>query len=76
MTKLLEDAITTVRTLPEDEHDAVADAMFAYLAGRGDNRLTQEQIEEVRQIQQELHDGKLRMVTDEEMASFWKNLGL
>jgi hypothetical protein len=33
MTKLLEDAITTVRTLPEDEHDAVADAMFAYLAG-------------------------------------------
>jgi hypothetical protein len=76
MTKLLEDAIATVRTLPEEEQDAVADAMFAHLAGREDYRLTEEQIEEVKQIQQELHDGKLRLASDEEMASFWKKLGL
>ena len=50
--------------------------MFAYAAGRGDYRLTEEQIEEVRQIQRELHDGKSQQVTDEEMASFWKKLGL
>jgi hypothetical protein len=76
MTKLLEDAIATVRTLPEEEQDAVADAMFAYVAGRGDYRLTEEQIKEVKQIQRELHDGKLQLATEEEMASFWKTLGL
>jgi hypothetical protein len=76
MTKLLEDAIATIRTLPEEEQDAAADALFAYLAGRRDYGLTEGQADEVRQIQQDLREGKLRLATDEEMAVTWKKLGL
>jgi len=77
MTKLLEQAIAQVRELSEAEQDAAADALFAHIAG--DHRryqLTQEQVADVKRIQQDLRDGKTRLLTDEEMAAFWKKCGL
>jgi len=77
MTKLLEQAIAKVRELSDTEQDAAADALFAHIAGdhRG-YQLMPEQVADVQRIQQDLRDGKTRLATDEEMASFWKKLGL
>lgn len=47
MTKLLEQAIAQVRDLPEPEQDAMAEALFAHLAGGQAYRLTDAQVEEV-----------------------------
>jgi hypothetical protein len=76
MTKLLEQAIAQARQLSEEEQDAVADALFAHLVGdHRRHRLTDEQVSDVRRIQQELRDGKTRLLTDDEMAAFWKKCG-
>ena len=76
MTKLLEQAIAQARELSEEEQDAVADALFAHLVGDHRRyRLTDEQVSDVRRIQQELRDGKTRLLTDDEMAAFWKKCG-
>ena len=77
MTKLLEQAIAKARALSEPEQDAIADALFAHLAG--DNRrvrLTPEQIADVTRIKDDLRGGKTRLDTDEEAAAFWKKCRL
>jgi hypothetical protein len=38
MTELLKEAIEVARQLPEEEQDAVADALFAYLANEARQR--------------------------------------
>jgi hypothetical protein len=77
MTKLLEQAIAKARQLSEDEQDAIADALFAHLAGN-DRRigLTPEQIADVTRIRDDLRSGRTRLATDEETAALWKKCGL
>ena len=36
MTKLLEEAVEELRSLPEDEQDRAVEALFAFAWGRGD----------------------------------------
>jgi hypothetical protein len=77
MTKLLEQAIAKARELSEDEQDAVADALFAHLAGDVRlYRLTPEQIADVNRIRDGLRSGRTRLATDEEAAVLWKKCGL
>jgi hypothetical protein len=70
MTKLLKQAIDQLRELPEEEQDAAADALFAYISS--DERqyaLRPEQVEEVRQIQNRLQKGLTRLATSAEVNS-------
>jgi len=70
MTKLLDQAIEHLRDLPEEEQDAAADALFAYIAS--DDRqyhLHPHQVAEVQRIRRGLADGKTRLATDQEMAA-------
>ncbi len=49
MTKLLDQAVARLRELPDEEQDAMAETLFAHLAGRDESyRLTEEQAKEVR----------------------------
>jgi hypothetical protein len=77
MTKLLEQAIETVRALSDADQDAAADALFAHLAG-GHRQvvLTSSQIEDVKRIQRELAEGRVQRASDEEMATLWRKCGL
>jgi hypothetical protein len=51
MTRLLEEAIEELRHLPEDEQDAAADVLFAYITSdERQYRLHPHQIAEVRRI--------------------------
>jgi hypothetical protein len=73
MTKLLEEAINELRNLPEDEQDAAADALFAYISS--DERqyhLRSDQIAEVHRIQRAFRDGKTRLATDAEVSAVKK----
>jgi hypothetical protein len=45
MTKLLEEAVAELRTLPEDEQDRAAAALLAFTRDREDYTLSVEQIE-------------------------------
>jgi hypothetical protein len=77
MTKLLEQAIAKARELSASEQDASADALFAHLAGGGPHyRLDPEQVADVRRIRDDLHSGRTRLATDEEVAAVWKKCGL
>jgi hypothetical protein len=69
MSKLLQEAIQTLRELPEDEQDAAADVLFAYIAS--DERqygLRPDQAEEVRRIRRDLKTGKTHLATADEVA--------
>ncbi len=48
MTKLFEDAVRQVESLPESEQDAAAGALLDYVKHMHDMRLTDEQVAEVR----------------------------
>ena len=77
MTKLLEEAIEHLRELPEDEQDAAADAVIAYVSS--DERhyhLHPSQVAEVQRIRRALRDGKTRLATDAEVAATRKKSGL
>ena len=77
MTKLLEQAIAEARELSEQEQDAIADALFAHLAG--DARpfsLTPDQMADVKRIREDLRAGRTRLATDGETAALWKKCGL
>ncbi|MFI5010855.1 MAG: hypothetical protein ACHQAY_00760 [Hyphomicrobiales bacterium] len=77
MSKLLADAIAKAQTLPDERQDEVAEAMFASMAERVVRHgLSDAQLEEVRRIQQDLREGKARLVADGEIAAFWKRCGL
>jgi hypothetical protein len=77
MSKLLDQAIEQLRDLPEDEQNAAADVVFAYVSS--DERqytLRPDQVREVRRIQQALRDGSTRLATDDEVSSLKKKSGL
>jgi hypothetical protein len=73
MTKLLKEAIETLRELPEEEQDAAADVLFAYISNDERHyRLRPEQAEEVRRTRRNLESGKTRIATDDEVSAFKK----
>ena len=77
MSQLLEEAIETLRELPEEEQDAAADALFAYISS--DERqyhLRSDQAEEVRRTLRDLKSGKTRLATDAEVAELKKRAHL
>ena len=77
MTKLLEQAIKELRNLPEDQHDAAADALFAYIArDERQYRLRPEQVAEVHRIRRSLRDGTARLATNAEVSALKKKSGL
>jgi hypothetical protein len=70
MTRRLEEAIETLRDLPEDEQDAAASALFAYISS--DDRqyqLRPDQVDAVRRIRREMKNGKTRLATDDEVEA-------
>jgi hypothetical protein len=74
MTKLLEKAITKVRSLPEPVQDVVAEFLLGPNEQPTGSLLNDEQWAEVRLALQEAHEGKF--ATDEEVADLWKRFGL
>ena len=77
MTKLLEQAVSQARQLPDEAQDRVAEALFAHIAAQDQYyRLSAEQIADVGRIQQRLRDGETRLATDDEVAAVWKKSGL
>jgi hypothetical protein len=77
MTKLLQQAIEQLRDLPEDEQDAAADVLFAYISSDERHyRLTPDHAEAVRRIRRDLKTGKTRVATDSEVAAVRKSSGL
>ena len=77
MSKLLDDAITELRKLPEFEQDAAAEALFAHISGADLRyRLSDEQAKEVTRRQLAFREGRAHFATDEEMNALWKKCGL
>ena len=69
MTRLLDEAIETLRELPEDEQDAAVHALFAYISSEDRHySLRADQAEAVRRIRRDLQTGKTRLATDDEVA--------
>jgi hypothetical protein len=68
MTKLLEEAVAELRTLPEDEQDRAAAALLSFTRDRQDYSLTVEQIEGIRHAMDQADraefasDGQLRKI--------------
>lgn len=58
MTKLLEEAVAQVRTLPEEEQDRAAEILFALAHERPDYTLDAEQIEGIRHAVQQAGRGQ------------------
>ncbi|UPJ50375.1 hypothetical protein IVB30_02780 [Bradyrhizobium sp. 200] len=70
MSALLDEAIEQLRELPEDEQDAAADALFAYIASdERQYRLQPRQADEVRQIRRNLASGSTRLATEKEVTA-------
>ena len=77
MTSLLDQAIEQLRELPEDEQDAAADVLFAYVSSEERHyHLRAHQITQVRRIRQDLRDGKTRLATDAEVSTAKKKYGV
>ena len=58
MTKLLEEAVAELRTLPEDEQDRAAAALLAFTRDRQDYTLSMEQIEGVQHAMEQADRGE------------------
>jgi hypothetical protein len=70
MTHLLEQAIEQLRELPEEEQDAAAEVLFAYVCSEERHyHLRPYQITQVRRIRQNLRDGKTRLATEAEISN-------
>ena len=73
MTKLLEDAIEELRNLPDEEQDAAADVVFAYISSDERHyRLDPIHIAEVQRIRRALADGVTRLATEAEVIKVRK----
>jgi hypothetical protein len=74
MTRHLEEAIETLRDLPEEEQDAAADVLFAYIfSEEREYTLRPDHAEAVRRIRRDLNDGKGRLATADEVAAVRNN---
>jgi hypothetical protein len=74
MTKLLEQAITTVQQLSESEQDIAARFLLGFANPDADNcQLTEEQLAEVELAKQEVRAGKI--ASDADMDAVWRRFG-
>ena len=72
MTKLLEQAITTVQQLSESEKDIAARFLLGFANPDADNcQLTEEQLAEVELAKQEVRAGKIAS----DMDAVWRRFG-
>jgi hypothetical protein len=74
MNKLLEEAIATVRELPDGDQEIAAEFLLAF--AKPDERryhLTSAQIAEVELAKREVREGQI--ATDAEMAEVWARFG-
>jgi hypothetical protein len=75
MTKLLDEAVEAVKTLPAEDQDLAAELLMAFAHWDAAHyRLTSEQIAEVEQAKREVREGKF--ATEQEMADLWHRFGL
>ena len=71
MTKLLEQAIATVRQLPDGEQDIAARFLLGFAnPDAASFQLTDEQLTEVELAKQEVREG--RLATDSDMEAVWR----
>ena len=71
MTKLLEEAIATLRTLPEDDQDMAAKFLLGFANPDAHKyRLNDRQAAEVEQAQRDVRAGKI--ASDASMAEVWQ----
>ncbi len=74
MTKLLEQAIATVKELPESQQDVAARFLMAFANPEARHyQLTDAQVAEVELAKQDVREGKI--ATDAEMADVWRRFG-
>ncbi len=77
MTKLLDQAIEKAKALPESEQDMAAEALLSIVYKDAPRiGLTPQQVEEVKRIQRDVADGKVKLASDSEVAALWKKCGL
>ena len=70
MTKLLEQAVEQVRELPEEQQNAAADALFAFISSdERDYILSPQQAAEVRRIRERLHSRVTRLACTAEVEA-------
>lgn len=70
MSALLDEAIEQLRELPEEEQDAAADALFAYITSdERQYRLEPRHAEEVQRIRGNLVSGVTRLATEKEVTA-------
>lgn len=75
MTKLLEEAIATIRDLPEGDQDVAAKFLLAFAKPDAHrHQLTDAQLAEVELAKREVRAG--RIATNAEMAETWRRFGL
>ena len=58
MTKLLEEAVEELRTLPEDEQDRAAQALLAFARERHDYSFTSDQVDGIHHAMQQADRGE------------------
>lgn len=77
MTTLLDEAIERLRELPDDEQNAAADVLFAYIASDDTaHELRSDQVEEVGRIRDGLASGSTRLATGQEVTQSKSRLGI
>lgn len=75
--KDLEDLIERVRHWPKERQEDAAEVLLEMeRQNTSGYRLTDTQAREVARIQRDVHDGKAKLATDEQMAALWKSCGL
>jgi len=74
MTKLLEQAIATVKELPEPQQDIAAKFLLAFANPDAHRyQLDDAQVAQVELAKREVHEGKI--ATEAEMAEVWRRFG-
>jgi lipase chaperone LimK len=75
MTKLLDEAVATVRELPESVQDIAARFLLGFASPHARQfHLSDDQLAEVELAKREVRERKI--ASDEEMADVWRRFGL
>lgn len=75
MNKLFEDAVATVRELPDSDQEIAAKFLLDFANPDAQRyRLTDAQVAEVELAKREVREGKI--ATEEEMQEVWRRFGL
>ena len=74
MTKLFEQAIAVIRSLPKDQQDLAAKFLLGFANPDAERyQLSAEQVAEVEAAKREVREGKL--ATEAEMEEVWRRFG-